>query len=261
MTDQRPTQHSTGWPSSRASRPEPSRGQRGRPGAQMAASIVVPGMPSMRREPVLGLLLFVVGVAAPLVLAAWAFRQRDDLIGVALEPRFLTLVTGVGLALVLEPPARPSPRSPTHSGTGAASSLRTAVATLVVVALCGARCSTARFRANEARSAVASVFGGGGPAIFVPDRTGGRRPRGDHERAAARGRRRPGPVGHAHRHDDPRQHPRGERPHRARVDPAQPARADWPPGTPLAARFPDGFDAYDGLDQRRVHRTSPATRC
>ena len=35
----------------------------------------------------------------------------------------------------------------------------------------------------------------------------------------------------------------------------------WPPGTPLAARFPDGFDAVRRAHQRRLHRTSPATRC
>ena len=51
----------------------------GSPGAQMATSIVLPGLPTIRRVPLLGVLLFTIGVAVPLVLAAWVFARRDDI--------------------------------------------------------------------------------------------------------------------------------------------------------------------------------------
>ena len=117
----------------------------------------------------LGLLLFVIGVATPIVLGAWVFANRDDLVGMALDPQFLTIVTAVGCALVLArlfAVAEVAHAFRRSRGIGG----RTAVATLVVVALSVPVLFLA-FRANEARSAVASVFGSGGPSLFVPDRS------------------------------------------------------------------------------------------
>ena len=67
----------------------------------MAASIVLPGLPTIRRVPLLGVLLFTLGVAVPIVLAAWVFARRNDIVALALEPRFLTAVTVVGCVIVL----------------------------------------------------------------------------------------------------------------------------------------------------------------
>ena len=262
MSEQRPTQALDRLAQFEAVAPQPpSRRQaRGRPGAQMAVSIVLPGAASMRRSPLIGLLAFVAGVAAPIAFAAWAFRQRDDLIGVALEPRFLTLVTALGLALGAEPAAG-GRRGRTHLPR-----------------------SARHLVAHGSRDARGGDARGAGAAVHVPCQRGtlgrgervrrrrtlavragrggaGCRPGGGHERAAAGWRRGPRTVGHAHRHDDPRQHPRGEWSHRAGVDPAQPPRpavaAGHParrPGSPMASMPTTGSPTPSSP-------TSPATRC
>ncbi|HZB41020.1 MAG TPA: LCP family protein [Ilumatobacter sp.] len=138
----------------------------GSPGAQMATSIVLPGLPTIRRVPLLGVLLFTIGVAIPIVLAAWVFARRDDIVTLALEPRFLTAVTVVGCAIVLTrllavaEVAHAFRRSSGIAG-------RTVVATLVVLAM-AVPVLLLSLRANQARTMVASVFGEGGPALYVP---------------------------------------------------------------------------------------------
>jgi LCP family protein required for cell wall assembly len=245
MTDQRPTQALDRLAHLEAGAAERTRERSGRPGAQMAASILVPGIPSIRRVPVLGLLLFAAGVAAPIVFAAWAFNQRDDLIGVALEPRFLTLVTGVGLALVLSrllAVAEVAHAFRHRRGV----TLRTGVATLVVVAL-SVPVLYYTFHANQARSAVASVFGGGGPAIFVPTEQPGVDPEAVTNVLLLGGDAGPGRWGM--RTDTMILVSINEASGRTALVsiPRNLRGLQWPPGTPLATRFPDGFDAYDGL--------------
>ena len=133
----------------------------------MAASIVVPGVPAIRRTPALGLLLFVVGFALPIVAVAWAVTQRDDLIGLALDSRFLTAVTVVGLAVVFARLFAIAEIAHAYRGVRNIGA-RTAVATLVVVAM-ALPVLWLTFRANQARSVVANVFSGGGtPALYVP---------------------------------------------------------------------------------------------
>src|SRR5687768_13821431 len=148
-------------------RPEPQpAAPDGSPGVQMATSIILPGLPTIRRVPLLGLLLFTIGVAVPLVLAAWVFAERDDIVSLALEPRFLTAVTVVGCAIVLTRLLAVAEVAHAFRRTSGIAG-RTVVATLVVLAM-AVPVLLLSLRANQARTMVASVFGEGGPALYVP---------------------------------------------------------------------------------------------
>ncbi len=203
----------------------------------MAASIVVPGAPAMRRTPALGLLLFILGFAVPLVAVAWAVKQRDDLVGLALDSRFLTAVTVVGLAVVvarLLAIAEIAHAYRVARGIGA----KTAVATLVVVAM-GIPVLWLTFRANQARSVVANVFSEGGtPPLYVP--TGA--PTGVTNILLLGGDAGPGRWGL-----------RTDTMILVTIDngsgraglvsiPRNLTRLQFVPGSPLAAQFPNGFD-------------------
>ena len=246
MTDQRDTRaldRLAQFEGGRPVPPAPPVGARGRPGAQMAASIVLPGLPSMRRAPAIGLLLFTLGVAVPIVLAAWAFSRRSDLVGMALEPRFLTAVVAVGLAVVLArllAIAEVAHAFRGRRGVGASTTLATLVVlVLAIPVLIGA------FRANEARTAVASVFGGGGPALFVPE--AGVDPDAVTNVLLLGGDAGPGRWGM--RTDTMilvSIHEASGRTALVSI-PRNLRGLMWPPGTPMAERFPEGFDEYDGL--------------
>jgi polyisoprenyl-teichoic acid--peptidoglycan teichoic acid transferase len=138
----------------------------GSPGVQMATSIILPGLPTIRRVPLLGVLLFTIGVALPIVLAAWVFARRDDIVSLALEPRFLTAVTVVGCAIVLTRLLAVAEVAHAFRRTSGIAG-RTVVATLVVLAM-AVPVLLLSLRANQARTMVASVFGEGGPALYVP---------------------------------------------------------------------------------------------
>lgn len=134
---------------------------------QLALSILLPGLASLGRRPFSGVLLLAVGVLAPLVLAAWLYVNRADIVGVALDPDTLLAVIAISLgavaarlAAVLEV-ARAHRRSPGISG-------RTAVATVLVLVL-GIPAYWVTFNAYEARGAVAEVFSGGSSEpLFTP---------------------------------------------------------------------------------------------
>src|SRR5690606_18140178 len=104
-----------------------------------------------------GVLAFAVGVAMPIVVLAWFVAKRDRLIGIALDERFLLAVAGVGLLAVIArfaaiaEIAHAFRRSPGIGG-------QTAVATIVVAAL-SVPVLLVAYRANDARSVVADVFG------------------------------------------------------------------------------------------------------
>jgi LCP family protein required for cell wall assembly len=145
--------------------PEPD-APAGSPGAQMATSIVLPGLPTIRRVPLLGVLLFTIGVAVPIVLAAWVFARRDDIVALTLEPRFLTVVTAVGCGIVLTRLLAVAEVAHAFRRTSGIAG-RTIVATLVVLAM-AVPVLLLSLRANQARTMVASVFGEGGPSLYVP---------------------------------------------------------------------------------------------
>jgi polyisoprenyl-teichoic acid--peptidoglycan teichoic acid transferase len=141
--------------------------QEGSSGAQMAISVVLPGIPAFRRTPPLALLLSVLGIVVPVLGALWAYANRGDLIGFALDERFLLGVVVVGLVAVvvrlaaIAEIAHAFRRTPGIGG-------RTAVATFVVLAL-SLPVLWVAFRANEARSAVGNVFSSSdGEPLFEP---------------------------------------------------------------------------------------------
>lgn len=146
--------------------------QEGSPSAQMLISIALPGVPAFRRNPPLALLLSVLGIVVPVLGALWAYANRDDLIGFALDERFLLGVVVVGLLAVVVRLAAIAEighafrRTPGIGG-------RTAVATVVVLAL-SIPVLWVAFRANEARSAVGNVFASSdGEPLFEPSTDGG----------------------------------------------------------------------------------------
>lgn len=141
--------------------------QEGSPGAQMAMSIVLPGLPAFRRTPPLAIALSALGIAAPVLGALWAYANRGDLIGFALDQRFLLGVVVVGLLAVvarlvaIAEVAHAFRRTPGIGG-------RTAIATAIVLAL-SMPVLWGAFRANEARGAVGNVFSSSdGDPLFEP---------------------------------------------------------------------------------------------
>ena len=217
--------------------------QEGSPGAQMAASIVVPGLPAFRRHPLLALLLLIVGVIVPALGTLWAYANRGDLIGLALDPRFLTGVTVVGLAAIvarlaaLGEIAHAFRRRP---GIGA----KTTMATVVVIAL-GLPVLWVSMQANEARGAVANVFASSdGEALFTPpaDGTEPVDPDAVTNILLLGGDEGPGRWGL--RTDTMilvSVHDASGRTSLVSI-PRNLTRLDFPPGTPMHDRFPDGFD-------------------
>lgn len=140
----------------------------GSPTGQMFASILVPGAPCMGRRPLLGFVLLAVGVVVPIALAVWAYLNVDDLVGFALDPTFLKLAILVALAgllvrfIAVAEVAHTFRRSP---GIG----VRTLLMTVLLVGL-SAPVVFAGTKANQARSMVADVFAqGDGESLFVPD--------------------------------------------------------------------------------------------
>jgi LCP family protein required for cell wall assembly len=208
----------------------------------MAISVALPGLPTIRRVPALGIALFTIGVALPIVFVAWTYSNRGDIIGLALDQRFLMMVAGFSLAAVLvrliaiAEIAHAFRRSPGIGG-------RTAVATLVVLTL-SAPALWVAVRANEARGSVAAVFsGGGGPSLFVPSAdTTGIDPDAVTNILLLGGDAGPGRWGL--RTDTMilvTIHEASGRTALVSI-PRNLTRLQFPPGSPLAGSFPDGFD-------------------
>ena len=214
----------------------------GSPARQLALSVLFPGLASIRRLPILGVLAFAVGVALPFVLMAWAFANRDRVIGFALNPRFLVAVAAIGLLAVLARLASIAEiafayrRSPGIGG-------QTTVATIVVLALSAPVLLTA-YRANDARSVVADVFrGGSSEPLFVPEaETNGIDPEAVTNILLFGGDAGPGRWGM--RTDTMilvTVHQASGRTSLVSI-PRNLTRLQFPPGTPLAEQFPNGFD-------------------
>lgn len=214
----------------------------GSPARQLAVSVLLPGLPSIRRVPIIGVLAFAVGVALPVVLAAWFFANRDRLIGIALDERFLLAVAGIGLLAVvarfasIAEIAHAYRRSPGIGG-------QTAVATIVVAAL-SVPVLLVAYRANDARSIVADVFSRGSTdPVFTPqNETSGIDPEAVTNVLLLGGDAGPGRWGM--RTDTMilvSIHEASGRTALVSI-PRNLTRLQFPPGTPLAEQFPEGFD-------------------
>lgn len=209
---------------------------------QLALSVFLPGLASIRRVPIVGVLAFALGVALPFVVVAWFVANRDRLIGVAFDERFLIAVAGVGLLAVvarfasIAEIAHAYRRSPGIGG-------QTVVATLVVAAL-SVPVLLVAYRANDARSVVADVFGGGSgdPLYSPPGETSGIDPESVTNVLLFGGDAGPGRWGM--RTDTiilVSIHPASGRTALVSI-PRNLTRLQFPPGTPMAQQFPDGFD-------------------
>lgn len=210
----------------------------GSPAAQLLWSVPFPGVATMPRRPLLGTVLFLVGVAAPVGLVAWVYANRSDLIGIALDPTVLTVVVGLMLLLVIVRLAAIAEiasafrRSPGIGG-------QTFVATVAVLAL-GAPVLWGAAQANEARGVVAEVFAGGSDEPVFPSTEAGQ---GDVRTILLLGGD-AGPGRWGMRTDTmilvTVHEPSGRT---ALISvPRNLTRLRFPPGTPLAEEFPDGFD-------------------
>lgn len=214
----------------------------GSPARQLALSVLLPGLASIRRVPIVGVLAFATGVALPLVLLAWFVSNRDRLIGIALDPQFLLAVAAVGILAVVArfvSIAEIAHAYRRHPGIGG----QTAVATIVVAAL-SAPVLLVAYRANDARSVVADVFGGGSDdPLFTPSvETNGIDPEAVTNILLFGGDAGPGRWGM--RTDTMilvSIHQASGRTALVSI-PRNLTRLQFPPGTPLAEQFPDGFD-------------------
>ena len=63
-----------------------------RVGSEMYWAVVAPGATMLRRMWPLGVLLLGLGLGAPLALVVWIGARRDDLVGLALDDRFLRAI-------------------------------------------------------------------------------------------------------------------------------------------------------------------------
>ncbi len=215
----------------------------GSPAWQFALSVFLPGLAALKRIPIVGVLLFTIGAALPFVVVAWVVANRDRLIGVALDPTFLLgivvlalLVVVVRLVAVAEI-AHAFRRSPGIGG-------QTAIATVVVLAL-GLPVLLAAYRANEARGVFSDVFAAGGSgSLFslAPDDTERVDPDAVTNIVLFGGDAGPGRWGM--RTDTMILVTIHEASGRTALlsIPRNLVRVQFPPGSPLAERFPKGFD-------------------
>ena len=214
----------------------------GSPMRQLALSVVLPGIASIRRVPILGVLAFTVGVALPVVLVAWFVANRDRLIGIAFDERVLLVVAGVGVLAVVARFASIAEIAHAYRrlpGIGG----QTTVATLVVAAL-SVPVLLVAYRANDARSVVGDVFGSGSsdPLYRPQGETSGIDPESVTNVLLFGGDAGPGRWGM--RTDTMilvSIHDASGRTALVSI-PRNLSRLQFPPGTPLAAEFPDGFD-------------------
>lgn len=206
---------------------------------EMAISIVLPGAAALRRSVVVGGVLMIVGVVLPIAVAARTYTQRSNLIGIALDPTFLTYIVGLGLAVViarLAAIAEIANAFRASRGIG----LRTTVATLLVLVL-GSPALWAAYQANQARAVVSNVFASGdGDSLFVA--TSGVDADSVKTILLLGGDAGPGRWGL--RTDTMilvTVHEASGRTALISI-PRNLTRVQFPPGSPLAAAFPNGFD-------------------
>lgn len=138
--------------------------------AQFVVSIIAPGGAALRRAPFVALALLLVGVIVPIALVAVVFVNRAEIVGLALDPTFLLIAIAVGIVAVLARFAAVAEVSTAFRGT-ARNGSRTAIASLIVLVL-SSPVIWVTARAYDARSVVGDVFANNSDEpIFVPDPT------------------------------------------------------------------------------------------
>ncbi|HEX4980432.1 MAG TPA: LCP family protein [Ilumatobacteraceae bacterium] len=142
--------------------------RRMRVGSEMYWAVVAPGATMLRRMWVLGVLLLALGIGAPIALVVWIVMERDELVDLALDDRFLrTVALTLAVALFARVVAvieltivRWHDRN-----VGLA-----AIMAYVMVALLAVPIGWSVVRAEQARELVDDVFAGSddAPPLFVP---------------------------------------------------------------------------------------------
>lgn len=136
-----------------------SRAADGSAGLQLAGSVLLPGVAMVRRSPVAALSLFVLGVALPLGLAVAVVANRERIIGIALDRDFLLAIAVLAVVAVIVRFAAVAEIAHLFGGTRFIRS-KVSVASLVVAAM-GVVAVWVAVLGLEARAAIAEVFGEG----------------------------------------------------------------------------------------------------
>ena len=136
--------------------------------AALIASIIVPGSGSWRRRWGLAAALAMFGVLVPMVLAAWVYVERARIVALAFDRTFLLAVMIVGVLAVVARVAAIGEvafahrRSPGMALRTVVALLATAVLSIPVVSIVS--------NAAAARDAVSDVFGSdSGEPLYVPE--------------------------------------------------------------------------------------------
>lgn len=138
---------------------------------QLAASVAVPGSAAWRRRPFLFVLLVTLGVVAPALVAAYVFIRRAEIVGLALDPTFLAAAIAIALSAVLARVVAIGEVAYVHRFSRGIEA-RTVGALLVTAAL-SSPVLYAVAEAAEARSAVSDVFSSeSDDPLFVPESVG-----------------------------------------------------------------------------------------
>jgi LCP family protein required for cell wall assembly len=135
---------------------------------QLATSVIVPGIATLRRSRVLGIVLLLVGCGFPIVLVGWLFVNRDDLIGFALDQRLLTIVMVVGIVALIARVVAIGEVAWAFKGLPAIS-IKTSIAAVAVAAIAVPTLVVVE-QANQTRITVGEVFSSGDDSpLFEPD--------------------------------------------------------------------------------------------
>ena len=139
--------------------------------AQLAASVVLPGAATWRRNAFIASGLLAWGVLAPAFVLVWVFVERSQIVGLALDPTFLLIVMVVGVLAVLTRFIAIGEVAVAHRSSSGIE-MRTIVALLVTAALSLPVLYVVAETAS-ARSAVTDVFGSdSGQPLYVPESAG-----------------------------------------------------------------------------------------
>jgi LCP family protein required for cell wall assembly len=138
-----------------------------RPGEYLGA-LVLPGSSTLARSPVLGALLLILGVAAPLAVLGWAAWERDRLIALGIDDRFLGAVVIVGAVAMLARAVAVGEVMVSQRNRGGRLGITGVLAGLAVVAL-AVPAVWGIVQVERARALLDDVFAGTADPIFTGD--------------------------------------------------------------------------------------------